>query len=348
MKRIAFLLIIIALCVSCTNNRNEKFAKNFIDKTLRINLVHTGDSASESFKLDKLYDDGLWYGRTKNMVNPHRLGAYVYELRDVETNELLYSDGISTVFSEWRHTEEAANDKKSFNESIRIPFPNKNAKLTMYKIDNQEVSEPVWEYVIDRKTKSLMEPAKNNNNRIVRLLDSGDPKEKVDILILGDGYTINETGSFDSDALRFYNSLISTEPFKSRKSDFNVHAIQVPPTDDGSRLGTKYGTFGHDRYALAKDDWTIRDFAAQAPYDYIIILMNDDKNGGGSLYNLYTTAAIRSQSDDYMIRHELGHQIVGIGDKYYAKHNDADTTEVSSYYYDFNELINEILDLHSR
>lgn len=349
MKRAAFLLIIIALFVSCSRNGNEKFAKHFFDKTLRINLIHTGDSASESFKLDKLYDDGLWYGRTKNLVNPYRLGAYVYEVRDVETDELLYSDGISTVFSEWRHTGEASKDKKSFNESIRIPFPTKNAKLTMYKIDNQNVTDPVWEYIIDKRTKSLMEPAKNNNNRIVRLLDSGDPKEKVDILILGDGYSLDEISSFDADALRFYNSLIGTEPFKSRKSDFNVHAIQVPSIDKGSRLGAKYGTFGHDRYALANDDWVIRDFAAQAPYDYIIILMNDEKNGGGSLYNLYTTAAIRAQSDDYMIRHELGHQIVGIGDKYYSKHNEADTTEMTSYYYDdFNELINEILDLHSR
>lgn len=348
MKRLAFLLTIIALFISCTRNGRPDFEKHFTDKTLRINLIHTGDSASESFKLDKLYDDGLWYGRTKNMVNPYRLGAYIYELRDVETNELLYSDGISTVFSEWRHTPEAAKSKKSFNESIRVPYPNRNAKLLMYKIDTLDVMEPVWEYVIDRKTKSLMEPAKNNNNRIVRLLDSGNPKDKVDILILGDGYKVDEIKPFDADVLHFYNSLLNTEPFKSRKSDFNVHAIQITSFGEDNRLGTKYGTFGHDRYALASDDWVIREFAAQAPYDYIIILMNDEKNGGGSLYNLYTTAAIRSQSDDYVIRHELGHQIVGLADKFYSKENADDTTGVSSYYYDFNGLINEILDLHTR
>ena len=348
MKRIAFLLIIITLFVSCNRSEKNGFEKHFTDKTLRINLIHTGDSSSEAFKLDKLYDDGLWYGRTKNMVNPYRLGDYVYELRDVETNELLYSDGISTMFSEWRRTAAASKGKMSFNESIRVPFPNRSAKLMMYKIDTLDVKEPVWEYIIDRKTKSLMEPAKNNNNRVVRLLDSGDPKEKVDILILGDGYTAKEIKRFDADVLRFYNSLVSTEPFKSRKTDFNVHAIQVPPYENGNRLGTKYGTFGHDRYVLVSDDWVIRDFAAQAPYDYIIILMNDDKNGGGSLYNLYTTAAIRSQSDDYVIRHELGHQIVGTGDKYYSEKDICDTTGISTYYYDFNELLNEILDLHTR
>lgn len=348
MKRIAFLLIIIVLFVSCARNEKNDFEKHFIDKTLRINLVHVGDSSSETFKLDKIYDDGLWYGRTKNMINPYRLGAYIYELRDVETDELLYSDGVSTFFSEWRLTEEASKGKKSFNESIRIPFPSRNAKLTLYKIDSLDVTEPVWEYVIDRRTKSLMEPVKNHNNRIVRLLDSGDPKEKVDIVILGDGYNLNEIKLFDADAAHFYNCMINAEPFKSRKSDFNVHAIQVPPMREQNSLGAANGVFGHDKYALAKDDWIIREFAAQSPYDYIVILINDDKNCGGSLYNLHTVAAMRSQSEDYVIRHEFGHQLVGMADKYYAIEHDCDTLETSAYYYDFKELINKILDLHTK
>ena len=96
MRRIAFLLIIIAF-ISCSRNDKNDFGKHFLDKTLRINLVHSGDACDESFKLEQIYDDGLWYGRTKNLVNPYRLGTYLYEVRDVETDELLYSDGISTL-----------------------------------------------------------------------------------------------------------------------------------------------------------------------------------------------------------------------------------------------------------
>lgn len=348
MKRIAFLLTIITLFISCTRNEKSDFEKHFIDKTLRINLIHTGDATSETFKLDKIYDDGLWYGRTKNLVNPYRFGAYMYEVRDVETDALLYSDGISTVFSEWRMTEEAQNKKRTFKESIRIPYPHKEARLIMYKIDTLDVTEPVWEYVIDRKTRSLLEPTKNHNNRIVRLLDSGDPKEKVDIVILGDGYSLNEIKLFDADALHFYNAFIETEPFKSRKSDFNVHAVQVPPTNEGNSLKTQYGIFGHERYALAYDEWAFREHATQAPYDYVVILMNNDKSGGGSLYNLYTTTSIRSQSEDYVLRHEIGHQIIGIEDKFYSNEEMSDSTSVSSYFIDNNEIINRILDLHTR
>lgn len=341
-------MIITMICISCQRDAESDFEKHFIDKTLRINLIHTGDANSETFKLDKIYDDGLWYGRTKNMVNPYCLGAYQYEVRDVETDALLYSDGISNVFSEWRMTDEAHNIKKSFKESIRIPYPRREAKLTMYKIDTLGVTEPVWEYVINRTTRSLIEPAKNHNNRIMRLLDSGDPKEKVDILLLGDGYNASDIRTFDADVEHFYNVFVEFEPFKSRKKDFNVHAILVPTTKEGNSLKTQYGVFGHEKYALVFDEWVFREYAAQSPYDYAIILLNGDMNIGGSLFNLYTTTAIRSQSDDYVIRHETGHQIIGIEDRYYSDDESCDTIGISTYFYDNNDMINKILDLHTR
>lgn len=348
MRRIAFLLIITALLVSCSRNEKSDFEKHFFDKTLRINLIHTGDANSESFKLDKFYDDGLWYGRTKTLINPYRLGTYYYELRDVTTDELLYSDGISTVFGEWRMTDEATMKKKSFNESIRIPYPSKSAKLTMYKIDTLNVTIPVWEYIIDRQTRLLLEPTPNHNNRIVRLLDSGNPKEKVDILILGDGYSVDDISQFDKDASRFYNIFINSEPFKSRKNDFNVHAVQAISQDGVRNLKTSDNIFGHDRYSLTFDEWAFREFATQSPYDYAVILINTDKNIGGSLYNLYTTTAIRSQSTDYLINHALCHQIVGSADRFYSDYDPSDSTDLSRFYYDLDEILQNVLDLQTK
>lgn len=346
MRRIALILTITALFISCSRNEKSDFEKHFYDKTLRINLIHTGDAGSETFMLDKLYDDGLWYGRTKNLVNPYRLGKYFFEVRDTETNELLYSDGMSTFFSEWRMTDEAQNTKKSFQESIRIPYPQEDAILTMYRIDSIDVTEPVWEYSIDRKTKAFMEPAKNHNNRIVRLFDSGNPKDKIDIVIIGEGYGLDEIKKFDADALFFYNIMMDTEPFKSRKTDFNVHAIQVKSSKKGINTMINRGVFGYENYALAFDEWTFRKYAVQSPYDYAVILLNDENNIGGSLYNLYTITAVRSQSEDFIIRHELGHQIVGTADKFYS--NDAADDSKMYYYDDFTDLTNKILDLHTK
>ena len=186
MKRLVISFLTLLLLLTSCNSKKSDFGKFFIDKTLRINLIHTGNDTEESFKAKYIYDDGPWYGRTRYLVNPYHLGDYYYELRDVESDKVIYSDGVSTYFSQWQKTLEAKIVKKSFNESIRIPYPEKDARLIMYRIDSLDVMHQVWEYVIDRRAKVLIEPPIYHNNRIVRLLDSGDPKKKVDIVILGE------------------------------------------------------------------------------------------------------------------------------------------------------------------
>ena len=339
MRRLFILFFITSLLlISCGHKAKSDFDSFFIDKTLRINYIHTGNDSEESFKAKYLYDDGPWYGRTKNLINPYYLGDYYYELRDVETDSVIYSDGMSTYFSQWQNTLEAKFVKKSFNESIRVPYPAKDARLVMYRVDSLDVMHQVWEYVINRRAKTLVEPTPSHNNRVIRLLDSGDPKQKVDIVILGDGYTADATKVFDADAMHFYKSLMSFEPYKSRKSDFNVHAIQIVSDKGRNILKTSDGTFGHDRYVLTSDMWTYMELSTQSPYDYVVILLNTDKNSGGSLYNAYITTAIHSQSDDYVINHEMGHHIAGVADEFYSL----------VYSHDYPEIIDKVLDLYTK
>ena len=325
MKRLVILFLLgLLFLLSCRHSHKNGFDSFFIDKTLRINYIHTGNSTEESFKAKYIYDDGPWYGRTKNLINPYKLGEYYYELRDAESDEVMYSDGFSTYFSQWQTTLDAKIIRKSFNESIRVPYPAKDARLIMYRIDSLDVMHQVWEYVIDRRTKIFMEPTISYNNRLVRLLDSGDPKKKVDIVILGDGYRADETHVFDADAARFYKSLFQFEPYKSRKSDFNIHAIQTP---------REHGPY--------------RELASQSPYDYVVILLNTDKNCGGSLYNAYITTAIHSQSDAYVINHEMGHHIAGVADEFYLN-DDAQPIDSIQISHDFEEIINKVLDLYTK
>ena len=109
-----------------------------------------------------------------------------------------------------------------------------------------------------------------------------------------------------------------------------------------------YSTFGHDKYALISNEWVFREYATQSPYDFAVILINDENGVGGSLYNNYTTTAVRTQSEDYVIRHEIGHQIVGLADRFYYDDEVPDSTSTSSYFDDFNDLINNILNLHTK
>ena len=54
------------------------------------------------------------------------------------------------------------------------------------------------------------------------LVESGPPSEKVDLLVIGEGYTRAEVSKFHDDARRLVDALFEEEPFESRRSDFNV------------------------------------------------------------------------------------------------------------------------------
>ena len=66
------------------------------------------------------------------------------------------------------------------------------------------------------------------------------------------------------------------------------------------------------------EDRTWRDAAAAAPYEFVLILVNERKYGGGGIYNLYSTAAADSSYAPYLVIHEFGHHFAGLGDEYFT------------------------------
>ena len=164
---------------------------------------------------------------------------------------------------------------------------------------------------------------------------NGPIEKKVDILILGDGYAKEDMEKYRKDAKHFTEQLFSYQPFKKHKNEFNVRAIEVISDDSGidkpdqniwkqTALGTMYNTFGSARYVLTEENRAIRDIAAPAPYDFITILVNDNRYGGGGIFNLYTTCftkpaqAGQEWEMDYVYVHEFGHCFGGLGDEYYS------------------------------
>ena len=114
----------------------------------------------------------------------------------------------------------------------------------------------------------------------------------MDLLLLGDGYTAAEMGKWHADAKRLADILFSVSPFKERKADFNVWAVDTPSDESGvarpsdgvhrrSALRAAYDAFGSERYVLAFDNQRVREAAAAAPYDVMEIVVNGRKYGGG-------------------------------------------------------------------
>jgi hypothetical protein len=140
---------------------------------------------------------------------------------------------------------------------------------------------------------------------------------------------------FRKDAKHVNDVMFSTKPFKDRKKEFNVWTLEVESKESGidipdknvwkdNALGSAYNTFGSARYVLTTENKILRTIAAAAPYDFLCILVNDSRYGGGGIYNLYTTTYTGEQTKgqewqtDYMYVHEFGHSFGGLGDEYYT------------------------------
>ncbi len=332
MKRI--LLMLVALSGSMFS---QSFNRFFHDKTMRVDYHHTGTKGMEIIALDKVYDEGIWSGSKTQLLDQLNYGEYIVRVFNVATAALIYSRGYSTMFNEWHSTDEAlAGIVKTIHESVRIPFPKEKIQLTISRRDKQMIFHELFSTVIDPN-----DPATVNRQprtaqfKSLKIIDNGASDTKVDLLIVGDGYAKADMQKFRDDAKHYADVLLGTSPFNERKKDFNVWTIEVESKQSGidkptsnvwkeNALGTMYDTFGSARYILTEENRALRDICGQVPYDAITILVNDNRYGGGRIYNLYTTCFTQTDTKglewqmDYVFVHELGHSFAGLGDEYYT------------------------------
>ncbi len=308
-------------------------ASSAAPRTLRVDYYHTGNSHEEWFSLDRVVLEPLeWPGNLNKTIDESQLGNYLFEVRERGSGKLLYSRGFNSVFGEWRETDEALQGNRTFSESLRFPTPEAPVEVSLKERAGGGVNgvwREVWKTVVDPKDKFVDRSRPPSPGALLELQKMGDPANKVDLLVLGDGYTAAERGKFEKDARGFIETLFATSPFREHEKDFNVWGLCPASEESGvsrpstgiyrrSPLGASYDTFGSERYVLTMENRTLRDVASFAPYEFIEILVNGQTYGGGGIFNQYATVAIDSQWAGYVGVHEFGHQFAALADEYYT------------------------------
>lgn len=299
-------------------------------RTIRLDYYHTGNVNQEMFSLDRWVQEPLeWPGNPRHPIDETNLGKYLFEVRDQATNRLLYSRGFSSVYGEWETTDEAKRVNRTFSESLRFPAPAGVAQIILKKRDAANQLREVWTATFDPKSIFIDRAAPPSAGGLITLEKNGDSAEKLDFLILGDGYTAAERGKCEQDARRLLEVLFATSPFRERRKDFNTWALCPAATESGvsrpsagvyrrSPVGASYDAFGTERYMLTFENRTFRDLASQAPYEAVEILVNSQTYGGGGIFGLYSTVAADSEWADYVFVHEFGHHLAGLADEYFT------------------------------
>jgi hypothetical protein len=218
---------------------------------------------------------------------------------------------------------------RTFHESVRFPRPDGPVRLRILKRNAAGRFDSAWAVGIDPDDMLVVRAHPAAPAPLQRLHVSGDPSHKVDVVILGDGYSREETGKFTADAKRLIEKFFHYSPFREREADFNFWGIN--PTADQSGVnrpsngtfrfspsGTTYDAFRAERYILAFDNQGMRRLLQHAPYEFVIIMGNSETYGGGGIYGLYSTLAADSGFAEYLFVHEFGHHFAALADEYYT------------------------------
>ena len=248
---------------------------------------------------------------------------------DRETNQPIYSRGFASVYGEFETTDEAKQRPSTFHESLRFPWPKKAVQVVLKKRDKDNAFQQIWSTIIDSSSRFVNPADVRPAGKLFTVFENGAAAEKVDLLVMGEGYTDAELPKFQSDLKRLLGKLFDTEPFKSRKRDFNVRALQLPASKSGvhrprtrddrrTAISTEYNIFDSERYVLTLDNRALRDAASSAPYDFLEILVNEKQYGGGGIFMDQATAAVDTGFAEYVFVHEFGHHFAGLADEYYT------------------------------
>ncbi len=183
---------------------------------------------------------------------------------------------------------------------------------------------------------------------VTALYESGPSDDRVDVVILSDGYTADQREKFELDAQATANRMLETTPLSEHRDMFNIWAIWTPSNESGAgydctraqpdcvqgfrdtfyntvfvipAVGDKFGldvSNISDRVAMPISIGKVFETAAHVPFDEIIVLSNSQKRAGfAGLYVSLVTSWDRSEFPDVAV-HEFGHTFGLLGDEYMA------------------------------
>lgn len=320
------LTIIIALVSTMTAGAVD-FDHYFTDRTLRLDYIFAGDTASQRIYLADKFVSPRWYGKRDRLAEVPRDGNGQIYVRDKATGELIYMNSFSTLFQEWLATPEAKHTARSFENVFLVPMPKGKIEVTVRLVDYHNRPIAQYSHDIDPTDILIKHIGEKHLTPCTTIQQADDTTRCIHIAYMAEGYTEAEMDSFMADIKTANDALFAHEPFKSMRGRFNIVAVKCPSEDSGTTepkhgiwkktaLGSHFDTFYSDRYMTTLQLSRMHNLLAGLPYEHIIVLVNTANYGGGGIYNSYNLSFTKGPKFRPVVVHEFGHSFGGLGDEY--------------------------------
>jgi len=165
---------------------------------------------------------------------------------------------------------------------------------------------------------------------VTTIRNNGDPANRVNMVIVGDGYTAAEMGKYAADAENAIAGFLAQEPYKEYQRYFNVLRVDVisaesgadhpeasPPVSKNTAFDATYNC-GNTVRLICVDVSKVNAVLANSGIgsdrqDIVLILVNDPKYGGSG-----GAVAVASLDPSVieLVLHETGHSFGLLADEY--------------------------------
>ncbi|MBK5719332.1 peptidase M64 [Dysgonomonas sp. Marseille-P4677] len=332
-----YFLLIVSILFTFHETEAQDLDNHFINKTLRIDYIFSGDKNSQSVSLDQLYQLPQWAGRRHNLSELLWQGNGQIKMTDIKNGECIYIDAFSTLFSEWQSTPEAETIRRSFENTFLVPFPKNKVVVEISLRDRSGSYRTTMKHIVDPNDIQIKKKGLKNIPKYT-ILHQGNTTDKcINVVILAEGYTITEMDKFRADAKIACEQIFEHSPFNALKNKFNFYAVETISEDsdvsvprenrwNSTAFSSQFDTFYSERYLTTTHIKDLHDAIAGIPYAHIIILANTNVYGGGGIFNAYTLTTTGHKDFKPVIVHEFGHSFAGLGDEYYYESDVLDNT----------------------
>lgn len=175
------------------------------------------------------------------------------------------------------------------------------------------------------------------DGEVTKTVDNGPTADRLDIVVVGDGYTAAELGRFHADAKKKWGELTGIEPYTTYQHLFNVWTVDAVSNESGvsgdpdksavkdTALGSYFWCEDTERL-LCIDQNKVDSYVARAPEaDLVIVLANSAKYGGAGYnepseslgYEGISTASAGNERSGQVAIHETGHSLGKLADEYF-------------------------------
>ncbi|MFD9796728.1 M64 family metallopeptidase [Streptomyces sp. NPDC059070] len=175
------------------------------------------------------------------------------------------------------------------------------------------------------------------DGEVSEMVDNGPVADRLDVVIVGDGYTADQLAQFHADAKEKWGEVTGVEPYTTYQNLFNVWTVDAVSAQSGvsgdpakgdvknTALGSYFWCDDIERL-LCVDQDKVDAYVAKAPQaDLVIVLANSAKYGGAGYnersqklgYEGISTASAGNAKSGQVAIHETGHSLGKLADEYF-------------------------------